>query len=44
MEADEDVRFWHKADIARLSPNLRFWGNSGHSLAALANTIYEYTL
>jgi hypothetical protein len=20
------VRFWHKADITRLSPNVRFWG------------------
>ena len=20
------VRFWHKADIARLSSNVRFWG------------------
>ena len=21
-----DVRFWHKADIPRLSSNVRFWG------------------
>ena len=26
----ENVRFWHKADIARLSSNVRFWGQSGH--------------
>src|SRR5262249_50105889 len=25
-----DVRFWHKADIARLSSNVRFWGQRGH--------------
>ena len=25
-----DVCFWHKADIARMSPNVRFWGKSGH--------------
>jgi hypothetical protein len=25
-----NVRFWHKADISRLSPNVRFRGQSGH--------------
>jgi hypothetical protein len=25
-----NVRFWHKADISLLNPNVRFWGNSGH--------------
>src|SRR6516225_674982 len=24
------VRFWHKADIPRLSSDVRFWGQSGH--------------
>ena len=26
------VRFWHKADIARLSSNVRFWGFGTHIL------------
>ena len=25
-----NVGYWQKADIARLSPNVRFWGQSGH--------------
>ena len=25
-----DLRYWHKADIAVPSINVRFWGNSGH--------------
>ena len=25
-----NVRLWHKADISRLSSNVRFWGLSGH--------------
>jgi hypothetical protein len=28
--AAQNVRFWHKADIARLSSNVRYWGESGH--------------
>src|SRR5215469_1684859 len=27
-----DVRFWHIADISRLSSKARFWGQSGHWL------------
>ena len=26
LTALRNVRFWHKADIARLSSNVRFWG------------------
>ena len=29
-----DVRFWHKADIARLSSNVRFWAAAYISVAA----------
>jgi hypothetical protein len=28
--AVQNVCFWHKADITRLSPNVRFRGQSGH--------------
>src|SRR6516162_8938405 len=29
------VRGWHKADISRLSSDVRFWGQSGHGADAL---------
>jgi len=32
--AAQNVRFWHKADIPRLSSNVRFRGNSGHCRVA----------
>jgi hypothetical protein len=33
-----NVCFWHKADITRLSCNVRFWGYSGHSPQWLSHT------
>jgi hypothetical protein len=32
--ARTNVRFWHKADIALLSSDVRLWGQSGHSSQA----------
>jgi hypothetical protein len=28
-----NVCFWHKADITRLSSNVRYWGQSGHRVS-----------
>src|SRR6516162_8581356 len=30
IELRAEYLFWHKADISRLSSNVRFWGQSGH--------------
>jgi hypothetical protein len=35
LAAVQNVCFWHKADIKRLSSNVRFWGQSGHRVEAL---------
>ena len=32
--AAQNVRFWHKADMATVSANVCFWGNSGHRNSA----------
>ena len=32
FDATHLVRFWHKADITRLSSNVRFWGYGTHIL------------
>ena len=31
-KSDPNVCFWHKADIAEHSTDVRFWGNSGHRI------------
>jgi hypothetical protein len=38
-----NVRVWPLTDTARCRSHVRFWGKRGHLLAALADTIYEYT-
>jgi hypothetical protein len=34
------VRFWHKADISRLSSNVRYWGQSGLTARRLKRSAY----